>query len=152
MDIRLYTASGNVVKTLTQFNEQMNSVKADSIPANGIEILAGKVVKFFLTEKGSDALEPDYGGISMHHVQLSSAYLPKLRLEILDDISRCIDYIRAGEITLPDTDVSERIYSITLKKIVYQPTVTPGRLDVYLDIMSVAGKHEVVAVTSNTES
>ena len=153
LDTRLYSATNRIVRNNEVHYEEMDLVTADSAPATSIEILANKVVKFMLTARGSDAFEPNYGGVSMHRGQICDAYLPKLRLEVLDDISRCQTYINQSEAQLAANDTeSERLYTIVLRDIKYDPLVTPTRVDVYIEIISTTGKREVVAITNNTDS
>lgn len=154
LDTRLYCATNRIWRDAVSHYEEMDLVTADSTPATSIEVLANKVVKFMLTERGTDAFEPDYGGVSMHHLQICEAYLPKLRLEVLDDIDRCQTYINKAEQTgLASNDTtSERLYTIKLHDLVYNPRKTPTRVDIYLEIISTSGKREVVAITSHTDS
>ena len=152
LDTRLYSATKRIVRNNVEHYEEMDLVTADSNPATSIEVLGNKVVKFMLTRRGSDAFEPDYGGISMHHGQICYAYLPKLRLEVLDDIARCETYVNQGEGQLAAGDnTSERLYKVVLRDIRYNPLVTPTRVDVYIEIISTTGKREVVAITNNTD-
>lgn len=152
IDTRLYSATNRIVRNNEVHYEEMDLVTADSTPATSVEILANKVVKFMLTARGTDAFEPNYGGVSMHHGQICDAYLPKLRLEVLDDISRCQTYINQSESQLAANDAdSERLYTIVLRDIRYNPLVTPTRVDVYIEIISTTGKREVVAITNNTD-
>lgn len=152
-DLRLYKSINKITRNATEYYEEMEAVGVEATPASSVEVLAGKVVKFLLTRKGTDAFYPDYGGIALHHGQICDAYIPKLRIEMLDDIERCSDYILSGESQLATTDTSsERLYSITLVKLEYDQLKDPGRLDVYIEITSTSGKKEVVAITNNTDS
>ena len=151
IDLRFYKSVDNITKTTEVFNERMELSVSSEPVAHSIEILAGKVVKYLLTAKGSDAFDPNYGGISLHHTQMSEDYLPKFRLEVLEDLANCADYIRStSEKQLDDYDTeSDRLYTINLIDIKY---VVFTRVDVYIEIISTNGKHHVVTITKNTES
>lgn len=150
MDTRLYTSVGSVTRSPTEHYELMEEARAVAEPANGIEILGGKVVKFLLTEKGSDAFEPEYGGTALHHTQISQSFIPKLRLELLEDLDRCAQFIKRSDLNIPLYSDAERLYALNLKDVQYNRQ-TPNRLDVYLEIISTTGKREVVTITNNTD-
>lgn len=151
IDLRYYRPSENVVRTKDDFYEAMELSASDETVTSSIEILAGKVVKFLLTERGTDAFNPDYGGVALHHVQISEDYLPKLRLELLDDLARCKDYIvNTSEAQLAYNDTtSDRLAILKLLDLRY---TTRSRIDAFIEIISTEGKHHVVAITENTES
>lgn len=151
IDLRFYKSDNDITKTISEFYERMELSSSSEPVASSIEILAGKVVKYLLTARGSDAFDPDYGGTAFHYTQLSEAYIPKFRLEVLDDLSRCADYIRTkSEAQLSDYDTeTDRLYTINLIDIKY--TILT-RIDVYIEIISTKGKHHVVTITKNTES
>lgn len=151
IDLRYYVSMNNVTYTRDEFYEKMVLSAIDSPVTSSIEILGSKVVKFLLTERGSDAFNPDYGGVSMHHVQLSEEDMPKFRLEVLDDIAKCTEYIintSESQLAFNDTE-SARLASITLVDITY---ATLAQIDVYIDILSTIGKHQVVTITKHTDS
>lgn len=151
IDLRYYRPSENVIRTKDDFYEAMELSASDETVTSSIEILAGKVVKFLLTERGTDAFNPDYGGVALHHVQISEDYLPKLRLELLDDLARCKDYItNTSEAQLAyNDDTSDRLAILKLLDLRY---TTRSRIDAFIEIVSTEGKHHVVAITENTES
>lgn len=152
-DLRLYQSTNKIYRSATEHYEEMDPVGVEEPEAAGIEVLAGKVVKFLLTRRGTDAFYPNYGGIALHHGQICDAYIPKLRIEMLDDIDRCSAYIAQGEEQLASTDTtSERLYTINLKSLVYNQRENPTRIDVYIEIIGTSGKREVVAITNNTDS
>lgn len=149
IDLRMYKPSGNFEDTRSN-TEVMSAVNAEDSTATSIEVIAGKVVKYMLTEKGSDAFDADYGSTSMHYVQLSPDYLPQFKREVLIDVENCQRYIKEKE-----TDYSvdgERLYTIELLDIRYEPWLTPGRVDVYIEIVTTYGKRACVAITSRTDS
>lgn len=85
LDMRLYRPSGNY-EDVQKVSEEMDRVVPDDPTASGMEIIAGKVVKFLLTEKGSDAFNPDYGGTSMHWLQIAPQSLPQFKREVFQDV------------------------------------------------------------------
>ena len=149
IDMRLYKPSGNY-EDVNFISEGMERVVPDDATATSIEVIAGKVVKYMLTEKGSDAFDPDYGGTSMHYQQISSAFLPQFRREVGIDVENCQKYIKETEIAR--NVEGERLLNINLLKVVYKPRVTPNRVDVYLEIITTYGKRACVAITSRTDS
>ena len=88
---------GNNTKPFTPQENDMKVIRE----MQKLEVLSGKVVKFLLTRRGSDAFDPSYGGIALHHANVSRSYLPKLAMELADDISRCTTYIAEAEKSLP---------------------------------------------------
>ena len=151
VDLRYYKPSEDVIRTKDEFYEAMELSSSNETVSNSIEILAGKVIKFLLTRRGTDAFSPNYGGVALHHVQISEDYLPKLRLEMLDDLDRCKDFItNTSETQLSYTDTeSDRLAMLNLLDLRY---TARSRLDVFIEIVSTTGKHHVVAITENTES
>lgn len=151
IDLPLYKSENELIRTRTEFYEHMELTLSDDTRSNSIEILGNKVVKFLLTLRGSDAFNPDYGGIALHHTQISEAYIPKLRLELMDDLDRCKDFIiNTSEKQLDTLDTeSDRLASLNLVDLVY---TSRTRIDAYIEIISTSGKHHVVDITANTES
>jgi len=149
IDLRMYKPSGNFEDG--QHNiEIMESVLPEDSVARSIEVIAGKVVKYMLTEKGSDAFDPEYGGTSMHYLQLSPQYLPQFKHEVLLDVQNCERYIKETEEY--NNVTGERLHSIKLLRVSYEPQLLPGRVDVWLEIFTTLGKHACVAITSRTNS
>ena len=150
IDLRLYKPSGQYVYNTHNEVEIMDSVVPDDTTTSSIEVIAGKVVKFMLTEKGSDAFNPDYGSISMHHMQISQIYIPELRREVDVDVAYCERFLKQAEIDC--NVVGEKLYKINVMDVVYKPLITPNRVDVYLEIITTYGKHACVAITNRTNS
>lgn len=147
LDLRLYKPSGVFVDT-DRNSEEMNLVYPDDPTAKSIEVIAGKVVKFMLTEKGSDAFDPDYGGTSMHYTQMSQIFFPQFKREVRTDVENCIRYIKDAEFY---QDVrGELLTRVRILKIVYEPRLTPWRVDVYLEILTNYGNRAVVALNPRT--
>jgi hypothetical protein len=65
-----------------------------------LETIANKVVKYMLTAKGSDLVEPDYGAEPIY-------YNPSLSSRLVYDVSNVIEgcsaYIKKYELTLDNT-------------------------------------------------
>ena len=128
----------------------MDRVLPDDPSAKSIEVIAGKVVKFMLTEKGSDAFNPDYGGTSMHYLQMSPAFMPQFRSEVYADVAACEAFIKNAEL---DSELEgEMLDHINVVQILYDPVVSPDRVDVYLEVFTTYGKRAVVSITPKTDS
>lgn len=146
LDLRLYRRTGQYE---TRDNaERTDPVAADAPVATGLESLAGKVVKYLLTPKGSDAFEPDYGGTALHDAQTAESYLPALRLDVQSDISRCADYIRRAEQGLPTG--SERLARLILAGVEYDAEARPANVAVRVEIVTTAGRRALVALAAGS--
>lgn len=144
LDMRLYNPTG-VYDGVERISERMERVIPDDASASGIEVIAGKVVKFLLTEKGSDAFTPEYGGTSMHWQQIASASLPQFKREVFQDIQNCEKFLKSSDNAYGVN--GEKLLAINLLKVVYDPRVSPNRVDVYIEIVTTRGKRAVVAIT-----
>lgn len=152
LDMRLYSAI-DVYDDDTKTSGYTELVTPEDDSATSIEVVANKVVKFLLTSYGSDPFDPDYGGVAFTHMQISKAYLPKLKLELLDDIERCATYINKGEAAQDaDDDSNETLYQITLQDLSYDPYTNPTRVDAYVEITTNSNKKAVVSITNETDS
>lgn len=140
MDLRLYKATG-VLDTYSLDEITEGSLSGDTSTA-GLEIITGKVVKYLLTYLGSDAFNPEYGGISMHHTQISEQYIPQLRIEVLDDLERCLKFIQDTEKSLDRS--SDRLAKLRLLSITYNRQLSPCRYDVRIEITTTNGNSTVV--------
>ena len=145
MDIRLYNNTGKY-EAYTDASELTAKSKADDPNANGLEILANKVVKFLLTYKGTDALEPEYGGIALHYGQIAKSFMPRFTLEMQNDVYRCRAYLRSAEKLLPNT--REKIADIIIKDIRYNDRLSPDRVDVFIEIITNKNNRALVAIPS----
>lgn len=145
MDVRLYSSTGKYVD-ISSSSELTNSALADALVASGIEVLGNKVVKFLLTQKGSDALDPNYGGVALHYGQISKAFIPRLTLEMQNDILRCREYLRKAESGLSKS--TEKISNIVLQDIKYDELASPDRVDVYIEIITTKNNRALVALQS----
>jgi len=147
-DLRLYNPTGIYAEKDLGGGEQMRLVMPEDPTATSIEVIAGKVVKFLLTARGSDAFNPTYGGVSLHHVQISQAYIPQLTFEVHSDVEACTAFIKDMEKNYAVR--GERLSHINVRDIRYDPRLTPYRIDVYLEIVTTLGKRAVVAITNQT--
>lgn len=145
MDVRLYSISG-VYEDFEKTSELMRKSLADDAVATGLEVLGNKVVKFLLTQKGTDALDPEYGGVALHYGQISKAFIPRLTLEMQNDISRCREFIRRTEAGAKAG--TEKISNIVLKDIRYDPLSMPDRVDVFIEIITNKNNKALVALAS----
>lgn len=143
LDLRLYNPTGNYADQ-TNSSEYMQLVRPEDPSASGIEVIAGKVVKYLLTGRGSDAFDPGYGGVSMHHTQISQALIPQLTLEVHDDVRRCTEFIKRT-----DGNDQERLLRINVLDIRYNARLSPDRVDVYLEILTTKNNRAVVALTTD---
>lgn len=147
LDMRLYRPSG-IYEDVQKVSEEMDRVVPDDPTAEGMEVIAGKVVKFLLTEKGSDAFNPEYGGTSMHWLQIAPQSLPQFKREVFQDVENCKKFLYSADL---DYGVDgERLSNINILRIAYDPVRTPNRVDVYLEIITSLGKRAVVAITPRT--
>ena len=143
LDLRLYSPTGNYADR-NNVSEYMQLVRPDDPSALDIEVIAGKVVKFMLTSRGSDAFTPEYGGVSMHHTQISQTFIPQLTLEVHDDVRRCTEFIKST-----DGNEQERLLRINVLDIRYNALLSPDRVDVYLEILTTKNNRAVVAITTS---
>lgn len=140
MDIRLYSASGVFVDTST---ERMDPSSPELASSTGLEVIAGKVIKYLLTYKGSDAFDPEYGSTALHTKYMSPEYLSKFTLELKQDIEECVSYLHRSESSLPEG--TEKLSSITLSNVQYNSKVR-DRIDITLDIKTTAGNSAAIHV------
>lgn len=147
MDIRLYNRTD---KKSSYLEDASGHVLAESslehTPAEGIEVIANKVVKFLLTIKGSDILNPDYG-CYLASAQIGySSDLSLFKMELTNSVSRCAAFIKRTE----PKDAALKLRSLQIQKIQYDSKRSPGRVDVFLKIITSSG-HEAVLDIPITE-
>lgn len=134
MDIKLYMRPDKNLQT-----EHMSIASLSDTHADGLETLANKVVRFLLTTKGSFIFDPEYGSTAFAYSQVSREFIPKLRLEVQRDITRCFKYIKSTENPL-DTSDRAKLGSLILRAVEYNPYKTTG----------CAVKIEIITTTGNT--
>ncbi len=121
--------------------------RVHSPPTVGQGVLTNKVLKFLLTSHGSDSLRSDYGSRVVNIPQISTGYLPTLQIEFIEDLTRCIKYIKDGEASLPPT--TEKLYNIKLIELYYDEATDPSRLDFYIQIITNKGNTASLPVQYN---
>ena len=148
LDIRFYKDTGRYLD-IYGTDEYMQEDLPDAPSATSIEVIAGKVVKYLLTEKGSDAFDPMYGGRALHYRQISTQFIPQLTFELYADVEACISFIKKAEENANVT--GERLANVIVKDVRYDPVRYPNRLDVYIEIITTLGKRAVVVINNKTD-
>lgn len=143
-DLRLYRRSGRYETVARRVAEIQAEVAAGADTARGVECIAGKVVKYLLTQQGSDAFAPDYGGTALHVAQIAATHLPRLRLDVQADILRCVAYLSRAEQELPAG--AERLQTVTLLGVDYDPAARSGGVSVRIEILTTRGNRALVAL------
>ena len=151
MDIALYNTTGEITEGMAagyvSRDESTTYAPADSAcTRTQTETIAGKVLKFLLTYRGTDAFYPEYGGTALHWKNFSPSRMQEFRMELQDDIVRCIDFMRQKESSLPAG--SDRLLSIQVAEITYAREADPTRLDVHLVITTAQGNMAAVRITT----
>jgi phage baseplate assembly protein W len=131
-DIRIYTLTG-VYEGTTKDSEYMVPTPLSDTVTTPLETICGKVVKFLLTSKGSHAMNQEYGSYLTTYTQISESFLPRLHIELLDDISRCASYIKQAEKALQSD--YEKLARITLKSLDYKRH-TRDRIDIHIEVVT----------------
>ena len=148
-DLRLYRRTGEYDSKF-QNSEWVTTSTGSMGPllgsqtARGVEILANKVVKFLKTTYGSDVLAPTYGSRAFNTSLISQAYLPKFRLELEKDISRCVEFIKVTEDNPYFT--GDKLSEINIREVIYDPNAKPSRLDIFLGITTESGVKALLAI------
>lgn len=135
MDIKLYN--------FKERDTELPRSELEDAPASGLEVIANKVVKFLLTSYGSDALDPEYGGRALQVTQFSEQYIPKLRLELEEDIKRCLSYIKKY------SKNEEKLMHLILVNLKYDPVLSPGRVDAYIELITNKNNRALLDVSYN---
>ena len=146
MDIKIYHP-GEIptgVEAFTRYNDKLekyaykNSTSEKykespltDAPVNTLEVIGGKVVKFMLTAKGSDAFAPEYGANLTLYNFINKSLAARIKFDISRDIFRCAEYIKGTEKSLPIN--SEKLLAIIFLEFRYSMDIRT-RFDVYLEI------------------
>lgn len=103
-DLKLYTELA--------YQQPMELTNIKGTKTTRLETIANKVVKYLLTDKGSDLVDPTYG-----IAPLTTNYNDMMRItyETGNVISSCIAYIKAAEQSLPNT--TEKLDTVNLLSI-----------------------------------
>ena len=102
MDLKLLKFDENVTFNYVDV-ARLQSASAQDTSVSALEVITNKVVKFLLTEKGTDIFDPSYGSNWVKSTQVADVYLSRLRVEIDRDIWRCVEFISNVEKSLPVT-------------------------------------------------
>lgn len=128
-DIKLYDPSGRFPYDDEPIEEMDNVYLGSPTVTSRKQIIANKVLKYFLTEKGSDFLDPEYGVRSLPANQVAEEYFPKFKLELEEDIRRCVEYFRKRE-----RSGKERLARINLKKLRKRDKDSEGKIELVLEL------------------
>lgn len=146
MDMALFNLTGVTTIQDAMVQEYTEPANIDSATATqALQVICGKVLKYLLTNRGTDAFDPKYGGRALHRTHISETLLTEIRLELLEDIRDCLDYIKSGEEVYTDYD-QEKLLSITLVGLNYNRELSPDRIEVHLLIKTTLGNNAVVQV------
>lgn len=148
MDFAFYELSGVREINRELLREYAINNAGDALSAKDpLQIICGKVLKYLLTARGSDAYDPTYGSRALHRTHVAPSLVPEIRMELLEDIHDCVTYLRTAENAKLST-TAERLYSVQLIDLHYNRTSAPDRLDVHLLIRSNQGRTAVIKVTT----
>lgn len=141
-DLRIYHRTGTYDVIYTG-SEEMEGGLLSEAPASEIEVLANRVVKFLLTSRGSDVFDPDYGSYLPTYTQVAQSLIPRMRLEVLEDLKRCREYIQAAD---KEQDNPFKLYSLTLKEFRYNPNTDRSRIDIFIEVVSEEGQSALLDI------
>jgi phage baseplate assembly protein W len=133
-DERFYSLYGN----------QMKEASPQGPVVNGLEVVANKVVKYLLTIKGSDMVDPTYGCTLMEYTQITKNHLPRLQLELLSAIKNCKAFIQANE--QKDSAGDYRLRNIELIKLEYGRAPLKDTVHIHLRITARSGKDALLEI------
>lgn len=118
-----------------ELNENTAQATLLAPPTTAGEVLANKVVKYLLTYRGTDALEPYYGGTALHQTQVGKNYVVQLRSMMQSDIADCISYIKSTE-----TDYTEyKLGDVKLVEFTFDETAKGIQLHVHIAVYDTDG-------------
>lgn len=146
MDIRLYRTTGNFPLSPEPIEELEGTLLSTPKVSSRSEVLANKVLKYFLTDKGTDLLDKDYGSTCFQTTQISKKYLPLFKLEVKNDVDRCLQYFQKRD------KGKERITQIILKDIKYIDNSEKTATRAFLDTPWVSVALEVITNKNNRAS
>jgi phage baseplate assembly protein W len=142
MDLPLYKIDLNIARSGGE--DTMTDSMLTSNSATGVEVLAGKVIKYLMTIQGTDAINPEYGCNIMTYTQIAKNDLAKFQLELISALSSCATSIKASESDV--TDSSTKLDSIQLVKMVYNQGVIRDQVDIYIKITSMTGEDALLEI------
>jgi len=129
-DLRLYKSTGNYIRPSSE--KMKEGTLADSGAGTALEIIANKVIKYLMTVRGTDPLDKEYGTRLLTYRHMSDSYLPKVRMEVEEDIASCIAFIKAHE----SVSAEDSLADIMLIDVEYDYVVDPLTLHVYIEIIT----------------
>lgn len=90
--------------------DRLASASISSTESGRLETIVNKVVKFMMTEYGSDPFDTEYGSRWSTTMQLSRDFAPQYIVMVTNDLDRCIAYIKNAEKTLASS--IEKLYTV----------------------------------------
>ena len=123
-------------------SEEVKSTPIDDKVVGYLNTLANKVVKYLLTTRGSDIINPEYGGYGSSRTWIHEGFRARYIQELQNDIKRCTEYIQSKETPGPN---NERLRTIIMEKIEYTPTHKPTDIHIYLRILTTQGNVAVLS-------
>lgn len=148
-DIRLFNKTGNYEGVIIgePEAEKMSSSMLSQSAATGLEVLANKVTKYMLTAKGTFSLFPEYGSRLTMYGQIRRQAIPRIHLELTEDVRACARYIQDHEDEGMPTTAKKLAY-LKLERLHYDPVLTPFRLDVFIRVTSADGESALLDIRS----
>ena len=131
-DLRFYKDAGTWYDTLNKNTEK--AFPADP-PTKGLEVLTGKVVKYLLTYYGTDPLNPSYGGRALQFTVIPRNYAPQIRMQLLDDIKRCVAFIKSTETKYTEC----KLGNIELVDFTYSGDKSNTQIHVHIRVTDIEG-------------
>lgn len=144
MDILLYNPDNSYVTYNGITAEGTKAALLSGRTANRTETIANKVVKFLLTPIGSDTLEPEYGAYLPTYTQIAESAIPRLYVELQDDLRRCAQYIIKKEKDLDDSQ--EKLQELNLIEVAYAPENLRGVLVVRIEVITTFNNNALVNI------
>lgn len=141
MDLKIY----NITDTASEYidTDEGNLLALAALtdcPASGMEVLANKVIKYLLTERGSCILDPTYGCYLTDYRSSAVAAEAQIQLEAYSAVSSCAASIKSKE-----TDYTEvKLKSLELTKVIFSRDGSSGRADLFIKITTTEGEQAML--------
>ena len=133
MDLKLFNNESQIAFGTRKLKlELLNSAEISTPAVSRLEIITNKVVKFLLTELGSNYFDSTYGSKWVLITQVAKEYLPRYILTINSDIEKCIAYIKAGESSLSNT--IDKLYTVKFNGLEFSTDIIGPTTEVLLNI------------------
>lgn len=133
MDLKLFNSGSTVDFGVN--NLVLNKLESDYITSpttSRLEDIANKVVKFLLTEYGSNAFDTTYGSNWIKLVQISQDYIPQYIMTISSDIESCVSYIKNNELSL-STSI-EKLYTVKFNGLEFSTAELSSNTEILISI------------------